>query len=370
MHTHTIQALIDFSAGCNFSVLLVACILLLIKRHATWLHRLSGLFFVYLAMINFVLFFMFYICNVFDQHLIKAANVLQATVIPFGVCLLYELTHPKGMSLRKLLACMVPCWVILLTYWMTKSPFIYNFFLSVMVFCGVVGLSCAIYAAHKYNLKLKEWSSYTEGIDLRWLSKIVWAFLGIFAIWTIASWLNTPWVNVLYNFCMSGFFVALAYCLSRQRVIDFSEDDALETEDSAQFPATDGNTSEAEPSTKATDAEIFRKSLQERVERAFTDQKVFLDKKLTIIKLAEIVGTNRTYLSNLINNELNSSFSDYVNHFRVEYAKKLLVENDAPLDVIAEMAGFNSVSSFRRMFCAIENCTPGKFRRKEGERTG
>lgn len=91
---------------------------------------------------------------------------------------------------------------------------------------------------------------------------------------------------------------------------------------------------------------------------------MFLDKKLTIVRLAEIVGTNRTYLSNFINAELQSSFSDYVNGYRVSFAKNLLVENNAPLDVIAEMSGFNSVSSFRRMFSAVEGCTPGQYRRK------
>lgn len=98
--------------------------------------------------------------------------------------------------------------------------------------------------------------------------------------------------------------------------------------------------------------------------QVFETERVFLDKKLTIVRLAEIVGTNRTYLSNFINAELQSSFSDYVNGYRVSFAKTLLVENNAPLDVIAEMSGFNSVSSFRRMFSAVEGCTPGQYRRK------
>ena len=98
--------------------------------------------------------------------------------------------------------------------------------------------------------------------------------------------------------------------------------------------------------------------------QVFETERVFLDKKLTIVRLAEIVGTNRTYLSNFINAELQSSFSDYVNGYRVSFAKTLLIENNAPLDVIAEMSGFNSVSSFRRMFSAVEGCTPGQYRRK------
>lgn len=102
MRDHSLQALIDFSAGCNFSVILVACVLLLIRRKRTRLHHLSSLFFIYLAGINFVLFFLFYIHNFFGSQLVVATNLLQATVIPFGVCLLRELTHPGRVGRRML----------------------------------------------------------------------------------------------------------------------------------------------------------------------------------------------------------------------------------------------------------------------------
>ena len=116
MRDHSLQALIDFSAGCNFSVILVACVLLLIRRKRTRLHHLSSLFFIYLAGINFVLFFLFYIHNFFGSQLVVATNLLQATVIPFGVCLLRELTHPGRVGRRMLLFNMLSCWTMLLVY--------------------------------------------------------------------------------------------------------------------------------------------------------------------------------------------------------------------------------------------------------------
>ena len=182
MRDHSLQALIDFSAGCNFSVILVACVLLLIKRKKTRLHHLSGLFFIYLAGINFVLFFLFYIHNFFGSQLVVATNLLQATVIPFGVCLLRELTHPGRVGRRMLLFNMLPCWTMLLVYWVLKNEIIYYLFIFALLIYGIVGLSCAVFAAHRYDLKLKDWSSYTEGVDLRWLGKTVWVFLCIFVI--------------------------------------------------------------------------------------------------------------------------------------------------------------------------------------------
>lgn len=364
MRDHSLQALIDFSAGCNFSVILVACVLLLIKRKKTRLHHLSGLFFIYLAGINFVLFFLFYIHNFFGSQLVVATNLLQATVIPFGVCLLRELTHPGRVGRRMLLFNMLPCWTMLLVYWVLKNEIIYYLFIFALLIYGIVGLSCAVFAAHRYDLKLKDWSSYTEGVDLRWLGKTVWVFLGIFAVWIIASFLNQEWVVVPYNFSICSFFAVIAYCLSRQQVVDFSKENPFDGADGQDAALADGR--EKASAAEDADEEVapFKQALQERMVQAFETERVFLDKKLTIVRLAEIVGTNRTYLSNFINAELQSSFSDYVNGYRVSFAKTLLAENNAPLDVIAEMSGFNSVSSFRRMFSAVEGCTPGQYRRR------
>lgn len=248
--------------------------------------------------------------------------------------------------------------------WVLKNEIIYYLIIFALLIYGIVGLSCAVFAAHRYDLKLKDWSSYTEGVDLRWLGKTVWAFLGIFAVWIIASFLNQEWVVVPYNFSICAFFTVIAYCLSRQQVVDFSKENPFDGADGQDTALADGL--DNAPDAEEADEEVvpFKQALQERMVQAFETERVFLDKKLTIVRLAEIVGTNRTYLSNFINAELQSSFSDYVNGYRVSFAKTLLVENNAPLDVIAEMSGFNSVSSFRRMFSAVEGCTPGQYRRK------
>lgn len=252
----------------------------------------------------------------------------------------------------------------MLVYWVLKNEIIYYLFIFALLIYGIVGLSCAVFAAHRYDLKLKDWSSYTEGVDLRWLGKTVWAFLGIFAVWIIASFLNQEWVVVPYNFSICAFFAVIAYCLSRQQVVDFSKENPFDGADGQDAALADGP--DNAPAAEEADEEVvpFKQALQERMVQVFETERVFLDKKLTIVRLAEIVGTNRTYLSNFINAELQSSFSDYVNGYRVSFAKTLLVENNAPLDVIAEMSGFNSVSSFRRMFSAVEGCTPGQYRRK------
>ena len=58
------------------------------------------------------------------------------------------------------------------------------------------------------------------------------------------------------------------------------------------------------------------------------------------------------------------TFFDYVNNLRVEHAVSLLKNSDLRLNVIAEQSGFNSISTFRRVFAAKQQCTPSEYRKR------
>lgn len=101
-----------------------------------------------------------------------------------------------------------------------------------------------------------------------------------------------------------------------------------------------------------------------RLNECMTKDKMYLNPKLTLDYLAEYVGTNRTYLSNYINKELNLSFFNYVNGMRLNDAVQLLMTTDSTLEVIAERSGFNSLSTFRRYFIYRKKCTPTVYKRE------
>jgi YesN/AraC family two-component response regulator len=63
------------------------------------------------------------------------------------------------------------------------------------------------------------------------------------------------------------------------------------------------------------------------------------------------VGTNRTYVSSVINNEFKQNFSSFVNSYRVKHAKMLQGNNpDISKQDLAEMSGFGSQVSMKRAF--------------------
>lgn len=94
-------------------------------------------------------------------------------------------------------------------------------------------------------------------------------------------------------------------------------------------------------------------------------EQAFLNPKLTLSDLALRVGTNRTYLSNYINQTLNQTFFDYINAHRLTYATELLLTTNYTLEVIAEKSGFNSLSTFRRCFMQTHGCSPSVYKKEK-----
>ena len=111
--------------------------------------------------------------------------------------------------------------------------------------------------------------------------------------------------------------------------------------------------------------------LYEQMEHLLKKKQIFRNSDLKLNDLASLLGTNRTYVSRLINNKENSNFCDYINSHRIKYAKQLLSSTQKceqmSLEDIALEAGFSSQSSFYRVFTNIEGTTPAKYRKENAE---
>jgi len=104
--------------------------------------------------------------------------------------------------------------------------------------------------------------------------------------------------------------------------------------------------------------------IEYKIRKAFDEDKVYLDKYLDAKKFAQLIGSNRSYVSYVLKTRMRSKFSDLLNTYRVNEAKKLLLQEDAAkytLEVIALKAGFNSVTTFNRAFKKITGVTPSFF---------
>ena len=104
--------------------------------------------------------------------------------------------------------------------------------------------------------------------------------------------------------------------------------------------------------------------LEQKLQRLMTEERLWVNPHLTLSDLAMQVGTNRTYLSNYLNNSLQTTFYDYVNDYRLQAALQHLhdVDSTATMAEIAEQCGFNSLSTFRRVLVRAKGCSFNEYR--------
>ncbi|MFP5129830.1 helix-turn-helix domain-containing protein [Phocaeicola coprocola] len=107
-------------------------------------------------------------------------------------------------------------------------------------------------------------------------------------------------------------------------------------------------------------------SLFQRLERLMQEEEVYKENLLTKERVADLLGTNRTYLSQVINEQTQQNFTQYINNYRINEAIRLLSDpkNDIPLKAVAAEVGFSSMSTFYKIFQNTVGIPPKQYRNK------
>lgn len=88
----------------------------------------------------------------------------------------------------------------------------------------------------------------------------------------------------------------------------------------------------------------------------------------SIDKMAELVGSNRNYVSQVINEQLGKNFSNFVNEYRIQEACLRL--NDTAnygqftMRAIGESVGFKSYTTFVSVFRKLTGLTPAQYQKE------
>lgn len=92
-------------------------------------------------------------------------------------------------------------------------------------------------------------------------------------------------------------------------------------------------------------------------------ERLHLDPGLTLPRVARRLGLPQTRLSQVLNDNNQTSFKQYLTRLRVVEARNLLLQVPSkPLEVVASEAGFQSMSTFHSAFKKLEGVTPAAFR--------
>jgi AraC-like DNA-binding protein len=112
--------------------------------------------------------------------------------------------------------------------------------------------------------------------------------------------------------------------------------------------------------------EQYRK-VWEQIIAHFEANEPFISHNYTISILATEINTNASYISRAIAANSEHNFSSLVNHFRIEKAKKMLVQGDLKrfsMEHIYTSSGFKYQSTFNEAFKKQERITPSEFATK------
>lgn len=107
--------------------------------------------------------------------------------------------------------------------------------------------------------------------------------------------------------------------------------------------------------------------LKEKIIKIVAMQKKYRDKKFTARRLAEELGTNTRYVSAVVNLCFHKNYTSFVNGYRIEEAKQVLVDPasvELTMEDISDMVGFANRQSFYASFYRITGMAPREYRRK------
>jgi AraC-like DNA-binding protein len=292
----------------------------------------------------------------------------------------------------------VPSWlnVIRFTYHLS----IYGFFSAQIVVYS--NLFASLFRQHRSNIEKA--FSYTVSIRLQWVFTLMMLFLLFLFLLGLSQFLGLhkdDFFNHVINLIELLIILLFGlFAILQQEIYPGRETDSVDPlTGSSSFPAGFENGTIDQDTVECVimqQSEVFNTDIEpcdaedccrvkkyagsgltERQKKVLTKkldklmkEKFFLNGKLTIDDVAEKLGTNSKYLSQVINESQQQNFYTYINAFRIRYAETLLQENQHrkfSIHGIARMAGFSSKSTFNEAFRRITGMTPSEYLGKNSE---
>ncbi len=230
-----------------------------------------------------------------------------------------------------------------------------------------------------YKQQLNDFYSNTDKLELQWLKKLLYVFMAYYAIAIIFILISYSF-NISQNYFPSDFirciiiFTIAAYAV-KQNTLSRVQDNLhsitapVSNEESILVDKEADNLAIAKERKIEIPKEINGDLLNSIIEIVEKDE-MYLNEELTIADLAKKLGYSTKTISYTINNGLQKSFSLFINEYRVDlFKKKKISGNFDHLSImgLAYECGFNSKSSFNRIFKEIAGFTPNEIKREMEE---
>jgi AraC-like DNA-binding protein len=219
-----------------------------------------------------------------------------------------------------------------------------------------------------YRREFKNSYSYPIAVNLMWLT---WVVTGAVVFWVLASTgyiynyvtgqnQTLLWDSYVIGLCGIYLFITTYIAVTRTDLFRANSQDPVPTQIDLE-PVIEP-TIEKNITTEEVEESIDKDLI--RLKEHMKNNKLYLDPLLSINKLSELTHIPQYKISKILNTNLNQSFYDFVNGYRVDEVKEKLkngAANDLSILGIALDSGFNSKASFNRVFKNKEGVTPSAY---------
>ncbi len=239
---------------------------------------------------------------------------------------------------------------------------------------------CACFLSlRRFGSELRARFSSLERRTFGWLKWMLAVNLGMWLALIASLLLDESWALWLDRLAIPGGFYLLAYLGLRQPAVFAGRTafaplpplpaDCSERADSGQSDGPAPATAEAARARYARSGLNKERlpELRKKLEALMQTEKPWLENDLTLNELSERLGVSTHHLSQLLNEEIGTTFFDFVNRERVREVQRCLADpmygSQTILDV-ALSAGFNSKAAFNAAFRQHTGMTPSAYRLK------
>ena len=215
------------------------------------------------------------------------------------------------------------------------------------------------------QVKTITWEKDKQRNTIYWMSSLLF----IFILFIIISTYQYHKKNKLYKSIVVQNQEAIRREESLKNQLKRAKEESIQQkEEESQVPIQAETTEEGHNNKYVGSSLSNEKScnLFKRLESLMTEEQIYKDPLLTKEKVADMLGTNRTYLSQIINEQSNKNFTQYINEYRIYEAVRILSDpqNTQPLKALSVELGFNSMTTFYKLFQQQTSMTPAQYRKQ------
>lgn len=274
-----------------------------------------------------------------------AIDLMMFTGLACVAHILYSNNQP---SIKTLFLLALPYVVIIGLYFVLPMSW-HDYLIDIAVFLLMALYFCYAFRMRHRERLLEDLYSNPESHSLKW----IWGIIAMNAGWWIIRFVFgvvdclNDWMDIAAYFYMVG-YVLLIFV----KVINYGEPVSLDTQ----------KVIEEEGNNNQDSLDLDDNGNVKRLKELMENEQLYLNPDLTVEDVARCLDISPQYLSIFLHSELQISFAQFVNGYRVERAKKLLLTTDEKVEYIALTCGFNSRQTFRRIFSAITGTSPADFR--------